>query len=182
MIIFIKKGANVYRIVEAVNGTQIITDGIPYIGTGWGPGHTITWKKVNLPDSRFNISAYKDDVYQDSIISNYAATDYPNVNYFNVLCRDSSEGIQWDNLVISVVSSTPEEPVVDTSFGSRRRRSKASRTAVIEAPVELEPVTEPSTGGLSDTQKLAIVALGGVVAYSIFTAKPKPKTKRRRRR
>jgi len=86
------------------------------------------------------------------------------------------------NPVLDIYGEEESTPVVDRSFGSRRRRSKASRTALIEAPVELEPVTEPSTDGLSDGQKLAIVALGGVVIYSIFTAKPKPRRIKRRRK
>jgi len=92
--------------------------------------------------------------------------------------------LNWDNIEFTSGGYFYEEstPIVDRSFGTRRRPSKASRTATIEAPVELEPVKETSTDGLSDGQKLVVVALGGVVIYSIFTAKPKPRRIKRRKK
>jgi len=140
--------------------------------------------KTNNDNGTFDIETYWDgiSIQTQTSANNWqdgSLLDFDNLFFFCHQNTNNQYSLDWINIT-TYVQSEPQE--VDRSFGSRRRRSKASRTALIEAPVELEPVKETEQEGFSDGQKLVVVALGGVVAYSIFTAKPKPKRIKRRKR
>jgi len=176
------------EIIEYWNGnlvTHIVDSGsLDPVPNEW---KYLSYIVTSKEDGTRNVKVYKDFSTLVWDVNTTYAFNETERGYHSAFWRCygvSNHQLSLDNLTITITESpflNPEEPVVDTSFGSRRRRSKASRTALIEAPVELEPVKEPSTDGLSDGQKLVIVALGGVVAYSIFTAKPKPRRIRRRK-
>ena len=79
-----------------------------------------------------------------------------------------------------LVAAPPPAPFSATGGSRRSTSSRETEVEVIE-PID-EPEEKEGWEGFSDTQKLVVVALGGVVAYSIFTAKPKPRRIRRRRK
>jgi len=147
-----------------------------------------------------NITATESIYFRSQFESDFDITsNYSIGNYYTIpsyTCIDSNYDGYCDNSLVETPDTTEirdnyplseyywtpyvaPSPEASSSGGSKRRTTTPRESEVIEEP---EPEEKTGWDGLSDSQKLIAVALGGVVIYSIFTAKPKPRRIKRRKK